>query len=733
MDLIQSKSLLAKLMATENLTVEQRNVTTASFDVKNRILTVPILDKKISSFLYDLFLGHEVGHALFTPLDGLYRARELKLPASVMNVLEDSRIERKVKNKYPGIRSSFVRAYRELIEKDFFGTAGINLNEMNFIDRVNLYTKGGASQGIKFNDFEKSLVERIENTQSYEDVIEVGHDVVKYMKAQEEERKLLMPELDEEDQDEDEDYELFDSEGYEDSDLEDGTEERKSKNLGKNDKDGEKEESEGDNSPNESMDKLNDERDGGESPSGTDPEGVNEDSTKSFTDEAYRKNESKLFANDNKVYYYGNIPDVDLNKRVITYKKLWRRYQEDIAAVGSRWNNIGANIDTELFIKLRNDAKKVVGYLAKEFELRKNADQMKRASVSKTGELNMSKIYSYGFSEDIFKKITVVPNGKSHGLVMFLDWSGSMSNHLNNTLKQLINLVMFCKKVNIPYEVYAFTSEYNDDTKVDVFKSGFKIGDLALQNFNLLNLLSSKMSASEFTYACSALVHIVTPRAYRPNWLQQGGTPLTEAIISAMKIVPEFQKDYKLQIVNTVFLTDGEGHSIRSVYCNDSYGNPNTGYNNSELDGSGFHRRDKVLVIRDPITKNQEIVEQSYSRNLTAAYIKLLKARTNCNVVGFYVLSGREFGRESHNFFPSSVDHQKLKAEFRKDKYKVVTSAGYDEYYLLRAEGLDTDEDVEFQVKENATTRGLVNAFSKYAGNRLSNRVVLNRFVGMIS
>jgi len=63
----------------------------------------------------------------------------------------------------------------------------------------------------------------------------------------------------------------------------------------------------------------------------------------------------------------------------------------------------------------------------------------------------------------------------------------------------------------------------------------------------------------------------------------------------------------------------------------------------------------------------------------------------------------------------------------------IVTSAGYDEFYLLKSEGLDTDDDVAFEVKENATTRGLVSAFSKYAGNRLNNRVVLNRFVGMIS
>ena len=135
MELINTKSLLAKLMAAENLFIEQRNVETASFDVKTRVLTVPVLDKNISGYLYDLFLGHEVGHALYTPLDGIYKAKDLGLSLSVMNVLEDCRIERKIKNKYPGVRASFVRGYKELIEKDFFGTAGADLNELNFIDR----------------------------------------------------------------------------------------------------------------------------------------------------------------------------------------------------------------------------------------------------------------------------------------------------------------------------------------------------------------------------------------------------------------------------------------------------------------------------------------------------------------------------------------------------------------------------------------------------------------------
>ena len=711
MHITESKTLLAKLMATENLIVEQRKVQTASFDVKSRVLTLPILDSKISPFLYDLFLGHEVGHALHTPLDGMMKAKEEGISLSVANVVEDSRIERKIKNKYPGIRTSFVKGYRELIEKDFFGTKGADLNDLNFIDRVNLYTKGGAAQGIQFNEFEKSLVNKIETTETYDDVIRVAREVMAYMKEEAETAKKLNP-TEEFEEDEDGDYEGFDSEGYEDSDeYDDETETRISKGTDETQRETDK--------PVDSGESF-----GG----GTDPEGESDEQIKSHTDETYRKNESKLFNADGDSYYYGNIPDIDLEKAIVPYKQLWAEYHKEAIEFQKRnkgyWD-IKNGISVEKFQKIRNDAKKVVGYLAKEFELRKNADQLKRASIAKTGELNMSKIYSYQFAEDLFKKITVLPNGKSHGLVMFLDWSGSMHNHLENTIKQLINLVMFCKKVNIPYDVYAFTSEHND-----CYSGEFKEGDIVLRNFKLLNLLSSKMSASEFSYAGAALVNLSHYRSFKPYWFQMGGTPLNETVISAMKIVPEFQKQYKLQIVNTVFLTDGDGHTLRDVY----YTNDD-GYKTSGTGREYVYGKHKKMVIRDPKTKSEVKVDNPHGRELTAQYIKMLKARTECNIVGFYVLSGRELGRELHWFYPnlSYNLHDKIKYEFRKNKSMVVTSAGYDEYYLLRAEGLDTDDDVEFTVKENATTRGLVSAFSKYAGNRLNNRVVLNRFVGMIS
>jgi hypothetical protein len=718
--LTDSKTLLAKLMATENITVEQRKVSTASFDVNTRVLTLPVLDSNISPFLYDLFLGHEVGHALYTPLDGLLRAGKEKIPRTVSNVIEDSRIERKIKNKYPGIRSSFVRGYRELIEKDFFGTTGTDLNDLNFIDRVNLYTKGGVGQGIQFNEFEKNLVNKIENTETYEDVILVAREVVAYMKEEAEtERKLNQAA---------EEFEPSNEEDEEDGGWDDAYD----------DADNEEDSDDEENQPNsaESDESSKHEADQKETDHESDDSEANEDSskkddeddldTKAFTDEAYRKNESRLFdIKSTGAYYYGNIPSVDTSKAVVNYKDLWNKYRVELEASGYAHHE--RTVDTKSFLKVRNDAKKVVGYLAKEFQLRKNAEQLQRSAVSKTGELNMNKIHSYKFAEDIFKTITIVPGAKSHGLVMFLDWSGSMQDHLQNTLKQLINLVMFCKKVNIPYEVYAFTDEYED-----FYTQPFQENNIALRKFKILNLISSKMSAPEFSYACSVILGLPNFRSWKPDWLCMGGTPLNEAIISSMNIVPEFRKQYNLQVVNTVFLTDGAGHKLNTVYHILPDGHKTEGWPGVDRNTS---RYDTKMVIRDPSTKHEVIVNPSDYNAVTQGYIKMLKLRTKSNIVGFYILSGRELRRQMGNFFPLTTvtSHDRYKVEFRKNKHLVITSAGFDEYYLLNSDGLDTDVVETFEVKGNATTRGLTSAFSKFAGGRLNNRVVLNRFIGMIS
>ena len=132
-----AKSYLAKLLATENISVEHKKVQTAYFDVKSRLLVLPIW-KNMNEDITDLLIAHEVGHALFTPQSGWEDSIvKRKIPKSFLNVLEDARIEKLIKRKYPGLSQSFIKGYRDLINNNFFGTKDKDLDKMLLIDRIN--------------------------------------------------------------------------------------------------------------------------------------------------------------------------------------------------------------------------------------------------------------------------------------------------------------------------------------------------------------------------------------------------------------------------------------------------------------------------------------------------------------------------------------------------------------------------------------------------------------------
>jgi hypothetical protein len=702
--LIESKSLLAKLMATENLTVEVRNVPTAFFDMKNRVLVMPALKEGLSSNLLDLFGGHEVGHALFTPMEGWHDSVvDLKVNRSILNVCEDARIEKKIKRKYPGLRNSFTKAYRELMEQDFFGLRGAHPNTLNFIDRVNLHTKGGASQGIKFNDEESQLLSSVENAETFDETIAAALDIQKYMKQKNDEIKIQT----------EKEKELRKAEGDEEGDEYDMLEDGSSDDMS-NDYSGVDESDEG--------------KPANRKGSGNADDGSNdEDVVQSHTDNHFRNKEKELFQSGVD-YTHVTLPEIDLEKVIVSYTHL----HNEIINTNQRY---GVEIDYDFlnkeYSKFRTESNKVVSYLVKEFEMRKNAEQLKRASIAKTGELNLSKLYSYGFAEDLFKRITVTPGGKSHGLVMFIDWSGSMHSNMRNTIKQLLNLVMFCRKVNIPYEVYAFS---NNCGVPDLVKE-YKEGNLVVKNFQMLNILSSKMNASEFTRAAKFLLGMFCKENFKaytrssviffvPDVFQLSSTPLNEAIIAGKQIINKFRKDYRLQVVNTVFLTDGEGHSLYSYYTTKR----KEGYDPHKYFHGGSKSR---MIIRDTDTK-ASVVINDLPREQTPALLKLLKESTGANVIGFYIIDSREVRRALCLYTPEGTNTEAMVSQFKKEKTLTIKSAGYDEYYLLNSNKMDIDEDTEFEVK-STSTRSLVSAFGKYTSNRVHNRTVLNKFINLIT
>ena len=738
--LLESKSLLAKLMATENLVVEQRKVSTAMFDTVSRVLVVPILDNNIPPHTYDLFMGHEVGHALWTPPTGSEIREKYGVPHSIANLVEDSRIERKIKYKYPGLKNSFIRGYKDLLDRNFFATKGVNINTMKFVDRLNLHCKGGALLNIQFSEQEMELVKAVESTETYDDVMMVCQKIIKFIKetVKNEETVQLPMSFDDEEEDDLSDLIMHDEEDDDDEAEDDGksetTEEEDDdfEGSGEVPSEDDVEDTEEDEVSKETDDDTEETDEDGDEKFGSDDaldEKV-EELLESETDMAYKNNEYKLFSEKSLDYTYANIPKLTPDQTVVDFKRVYEVYDGFKNKV--YWSKNYNPYDYEGFKVLRDEIKTGVSYLVKEFEMRKSADQLKKASTAKTGDLNLNKIYSHEFNEDIFKKITVMPGAKSHGLVIFLDWSGSMSSHLQNTVKQLFNIVMFCKKVNIPYEVYTFTNPSSDQFD---FKQKRVPGELLLDYFCLLNVLSSRMNAAQFTKAAAALVYMSTPKKdyysdkVIPDIFNMSGTPLNHTIVAAMEIVPEFQRKYGLQMVNTIFLTDGDGDSGLDIIEHDT---------TKTRIGAWNYRSNSPnhLILRDPVTKYYEKVDYTSSRTVTSSFIKLFKHRTKSNIVGFYILSPAEFKnyiqRQFCNKGVSYDETQDIRANFSKNNCVVIDNDGFDEYYLLKSKRGDNEEP-ELVVKDNASNKSMATAFAKYNTKRNTNRIVLNRFINMIA
>ena len=762
MNEIQStKSLLAKLLASENITVEHGNYQTASFDVKNRVIRLPIF-KYMSGPIYDLMVLHEVGHALWTPLKGLHSEKNPKGPGfkSYLNVVEDARIEKKIKRKYPGGSKPMIEGYRQLVSENFFQTKDRDLSTLNLIDRINLHYKIGASAGIEFNEIESPFITEIDNAETFEEIYDITVRLFEYSKENESQTDF-------------QDFSEFESsmcEGFdgceempevmgdsplewmEEDEEEEGSSEEESENASAG---GEGEEEDGSGDKGEEA--------GGHITSGIEG-GVSNDKDfspldpKAFTDEAWQESAKDLNEESERIWDYVTIPKANLEEIIVSHKELYgmtRKYFSDPKFQNEGYEKMFSIAQT-MVKEFKSKNSKTVDYLVKEFEMRKRADEYKRTSISKTGLLDMSSIHSYKYNDNLFKKVATIASGKNHGLVLFIDWSGSMHSNLAGTIDQLLNLVLFCKKVNIPFEVYAFTdrsirtmnrngekltsqevhdgSEEKQSERVFFQKEKHMISNSTL---HLMNLFSSSMSTSEMNYAMQSMVQLkmkkFDPDYYYdfryaiPYHFELGGTPLDAAIIAALEVVPEFQKKNRVQIVNAVFLTDGESHT------NTRYWKANE---DGELDKEYFDSRGRDTYYVDPVTKKTYNSRGRRSGRSTATFYKILKDRCNVNILGFF-LTGRRFKYISQDISWGTKDAptsaEILKLWKREKSYVASNYLGYDKlYYIKDGEDLNVGNE-DFVVSEDASKSQLTKAFKNFNKKKLTNRIVLKSFAEMVA
>ena len=702
------KGTLAKLLATENLTVEHRKVSTAYFDVENRVLCLPIW-KTASSTVYDLLVGHEVGHALYTPSDDL---KGISKP--FVNVLEDARIERMMKQTYPGLRKSFFVGYKELWNDDFFGVKDADLEKLSLIDRINLYFKGNSQ--IPFSEDEYIWVKRASETKTFEDVLNLAAELYEYAQEKQEQK---------------EDFD-FPSDEKEEKDVTNSEEIEPSSDQESGDSEDEKEWPTEDD-PMERETKMPDEAD-------LDTPSYQYDETESITEEAFSQALETLVDDNAKEWVYLNLPTPDLSKILVPFDevqdKLDTHYNRHEFSDPREAEYRKSNIEFALskFTEYKKDSVKTVNYLVKQFEMKKSADEYRRAATSRTGVIDTNKLFKYKLTEDIFKKTTIIPEGKNHGLIMYLDWSGSMSDILLDTLKQTMNLVWFCKKAGIPFRVFAFQSGAGSSVMTEKLPElNTKQHDLYLHDdFRLLEFFSSRQSGKSLEKSMELVfTHVFAMGGYRiPTYSPYGlgGTPLPEAVYCTRQIVDTLKRVENVTKVNVVCLTDGESNPLSTTLEND-YAYAHKSFRGSYL----CHSRGKVYILRDSVTGYSRKIDPS-PYHTTKELVSFMREITDYNWIGIRICSKGELSKLVREYAYDQYDA--IDKQWRKERFAAMgNKVGFSESFYIPNQGTGVgSQDLEVKTKKEVATKAeLTRAFKKHMGSKMTNKTILNKFIEQIA
>jgi hypothetical protein len=770
--LTESKATLARLMATENITVQHLNVSTASFDLHDRVLTCPIWND-MTGDLYDLLMGHEVGHALYTPMAGWHDAVEPRGTKykGFLNVIEDIRIEKLIRRKYPGLRKSFYSAYRTFLDKDMFGIAKYagNYNQLLLIDRMNLSFKCGTGIDISFSEEEQVFIKEAEKLETWADVIVLTNKIWEFSKKNEtmpkpepkkqqpkmdaspdapiEEHEAYVPEPDEE-QEEGSGQEQADSEEESDEESDEEGKSKKSEESEETDEEEEKSDSgEGEESDEEEAEQGKEHQtstEGGQEAEETE-ESDEEVEPESVTDGMFRASEADLVNRAAMPHVYFDLPKTNLDSLIVPNKKIVSNFEGAAKDRLKRYSSMDYKVTcgelSRVFIK-RNS--KYISLLVKEFEMRKNATQYTRSLESKSGDLDTRRLARYRYSNDIFRKISEVQKGKSHGMVMFLDMSSSMSRIIGSTVEQILILTTFCKRVGIPFEVYGFCdlqqAGHTGMKFSDITPNSFK---LASMTFHLKELITSNTSGMQYKRAFDMLLFYSYTNYYNLNndskkvlkhyhstgGFGLGGTPFIETIVASREIIERLKRKANLDIINVIYLTDGEGaNSMISPKRWEKYTSRNCN-----------------LGIIDPITKKKIAISPTDGNATQTALTQLMRNITGANHIGFYVgteynidsmIRHRAYGMFDSNRNGSSATAAEKKyieeqnAKLKADGYLNMPTLGYDNYYYL---AVNNDMDDKLVVTDNQSSNAVFNSFMASQKKKQANRALVSNFAKNIS
>ena len=737
--MIKHKSTLAKLLAKENITVQYGNYKTAWFDIKNRILGIPLW-KDMGKDVADLFIGHEVGHALFTPYEGWHDSPE-KLegcPRTYINVIEDARIERHIKDAYVGLVAPMARGYKKLFDDDFFGVdEDLDWDEVKLIDKINLKAKVGAHLEVPMNDEEMVYYNRSMKTETFDEVLDLVRDILAYTKENQEELMTPPPMGSQDKTEGQEENDDMSPTGHDDMESQDeqtkDTGNEQQDPIDETDEEG-KDSAKGDTS--ESNDDGNDQ--------GNVEEQTQPDEDVSITDESFRRKEHTLLdINENgSQTLIGNEFSKPVRDAVITpYAELAKarakkmKQYDDVAVEDYNDDMLTIDQHREEFKVYLKEVKKNVNFAVKEFEMRKAAFRYTRAQTAKTGSIDVNRLWSYKTNDDIFARVTKLADAKNHGMMMMIDYSGSMAECMTNVMDQLLHLVVFCKAVNIPFDVYGFT---NSNPKLnrwsfpedgDATDGEFDIAQIESEihhgGLSLPQIVASTLKKKDYD---DALFHIYLRKILAKNsWSyyeryiiapqeEYGSTPLNQSLVMAHRMVDNFKRNNNIDNMNFVVISDGDTNGVSIVK------NRNRDYTLTET------YKGAIINIM-----GQHVKLEDTRKRGTQSLLENLQKKFGCTTIGFFLADN------AHNFkykiedcdeetYYDSSNMRKYQKEYNKNKcVTFIDTLGYNEFYVLKSKRLETDAE-EFVTAEDASKGQLTTAFKKFSKSKKLNKTLLTNF-----
>ncbi|WNL50974.1 ribosome assembly protein [Synechococcus phage S-CREM2] len=675
---------LAKLLATENLTVQHSNAArTASFNVQDRVLTLPVL-AGASQEVMTMLAAHEVGHALQTPSDWTARVID-GTPFDFVNVIEDVRIEKFIQAKFPGLKRDFSRGYTELNDNDFFAIADQDVNKMSLIDRLNIHFKLGYRAVVEFAADEKQWVQAIDECDTFDKVCLVA--------------KMLSDWLDQKAQDKEEDKneeQQSDGAGQEDGESEEQSEEVV-EDFGSKGSKGEDKEDEGE---------VSQENTVGDKDAGTPDEKVSQ-TQQSMTDAIKDLVKPTTDNRHNVAAQDGNLENIT---DISTIRESFRPYNQ------GGYNSVRENYNQFLL-----SVKKEVNHMVQRFEMKKSADAYARASINKTGVLNTSRLHQYKLTDDIFLRQTVTPDGKSHGMVMFVDWSGSMVNELVDTVKQLLVLVQFCRKVQVPFQVFAFTTP---DGRLERHGHAVsligKVSNASVGLYEVLNSTAKKAILDQDMFNLFSQAYVLASGyatdAVISDMLNLGGTPLDNALTMVPAIVDRFRAATGAQKVSFVALTDGQSSPL-SFYEKSSY---------SDEARMSYSYYDTTYVKYGNETFQ---VDTPYHIDDTCGIVSILKKVTT-EVTFTNIFIGGKGACATHIHHCGGVF--KGSVFTREGGYATTEVMGWDLVSALNSKSFNQAQE-EIQVEGGAKKTQIKSALKKFLKASATSKTLLNQLVDQLA